>query len=101
MQKVQLDLSKPVQDGIIDIQEFKKYLQERIKVNGKVGQLTLFSITNTDSTITIQSGNPKRYVKYLTKKYLKKSSLRDWLRCVATPQGYQVRYYNVQQDDEE
>ncbi|KAF2348829.1 Ribosomal protein L22e [Trinorchestia longiramus] len=44
--------------------------------------------------------NSQRYLKYLTKKYLKKRGLRDWLRVVA-PAGsdgsasYQLRYYAV------
>ena len=37
-----------------------------------------------------------RYLKYLTKKYLKKNNLRDWLRVVAnTKTGYELRYFNV------
>ena len=28
---------------------------------------------------------PCRYLKYLTKKYLKKHNVRDWLRVIAAP----------------
>jgi large subunit ribosomal protein L22e len=39
---------------------------------------------------------PKRYLKYLTKKFLKKHQLRDWLRVIATSKGaYELKYFNV------
>lgn len=44
---------------------------------------------------------PKRYLKYLTKKFLKKNQLRDWLHVVASDkQTYQLRYFNIGQDEE-
>lgn len=43
-----------------------------------------------------------RYLKYLTKKYLKKNNLRDWLRCVATgPTGYELRYFQINNEEED
>jgi large subunit ribosomal protein L22e len=37
-----------------------------------------------------------RYLKYLTKKYLKKNNLRDWLRVVANGKDtYELRYFQV------
>lgn len=39
-----------------------------------------------------------RYIKYLTKKYLKKHSLRDWLRVVSTgKETYELRYFQINQ----
>ena len=46
----------------------------------------------------------KRYLKYLTKKYLKKHSLRELLYVVASDKkNYQIKYFNIQQEgpDEE
>lgn len=44
----------------------------------------------------------KRYLKYLTKKFLKKHQLRDWLRLVSTDkQTYTIKYFKVTGDDEE
>ena len=44
----------------------------------------------------------KRYLKYLTKKYLKKHNLREFLYVVATnKQSYQIRYFNIQQEGAE
>jgi len=34
--------------------------------------------------VTSESAFSKRYLKYLTKKFLKKNILRDWLRVVAS-----------------
>lgn len=46
---------------------------------------------------------PFRYLKYLTKKYLKKNNLRDWLRVVASGKdSYELRYFQINnQDDDE
>lgn len=42
-----------------------------------------------------------RYLKYLTKKYLKKNNLRDWLRVVASDKmTYELRYFQISQDEE-
>lgn len=43
-----------------------------------------------------------RYLKYLTKKYLKKNNLRDWLRVVAASKDtYELRYFQINNEDEE
>jgi len=75
-------------------------LHDRIKVDGKAGQLgDNIKITRDGSTkLTVTSNIPlsKRYLKYLTKKFLKKNSLRDWIRVVAsTKDTYQLRFYNI------
>ena len=36
-----IDCSKPVDDKIMDIAAFEKFLQERIKVDGKTGKLPI------------------------------------------------------------
>jgi large subunit ribosomal protein L22e len=48
----------------------------------------------------------KRYLKYLTKKFLKKHNVRDWLRVIASNKDrsvYELRYFNIadQAEDEE
>ncbi|KKY15610.1 putative 60s ribosomal protein l22 [Phaeomoniella chlamydospora] len=104
--KYTIDASQPVNDKIFDISAFEKFLHDKIKVEGRVG--------NLGDTITIsQAGEGKvevvahipfsgRYLKYLTKKYLKKNQLRDWLRVVSVSKGvYQLRFYNVADDDAE
>lgn len=46
---------------------------------------------------------PSRYLKYLTKKFLKKNNLRDYVRVVAdTKASYELRYFqiNAGEDDD-
>lgn len=43
-----------------------------------------------------------RYLKYLTKKYLKKNQLRDYVRVVASNKsGYELRYLHINAGDDE
>lgn len=43
-----------------------------------------------------------RYLKYLTKKYLKKNNLRDYIRVVANGKSvYELRYFMVNAEDED
>jgi len=101
-----INCSQPVSDKIFDISAFQKLLSERIKIDGRTG--------NLGETVTVsQAGGDKievvahiefsgRYLKYLTKKFLKKQQLRDWLRVVSTSKGvYELRFFNVMQDQEE
>uniref|UniRef100_A0A8C6RCB1 Large ribosomal subunit protein eL22 n=1 Tax=Nannospalax galili TaxID=1026970 RepID=A0A8C6RCB1_NANGA len=94
--KFTLDCTHPVEDGIMDAANFEQFLQERIKVNGKAGNLGGGVVTIERSKSVPFS---KRYLKYLTKKYLKKNNLRDWLRVVAnSKESYELR---INQDEEE
>ncbi|KAK2084103.1 60S ribosomal protein L22 [Saguinus oedipus] len=104
--KLTLDCTHPVEDGIMDAANFEQFLQERIKVNGKAGNLGggVVTIERSKSKITVTSEVPfsKRYLKYLTKKYLKKNNLRDGLRVVAnSKESYELRYFQINQDEEE
>jgi len=101
-----INCSQPVNDKIFDLAAFEKFLHDRIKVDGRTGNLG-------DSITVSQQGGSKievvahqefsgRYLKYLTKKYLKKQQLRDWLRVVSTAKGvYELRFYNVMDDEAE
>lgn len=108
-QKFIIDASIPVNDKIFDLIAYEKYLTDRIKVNGKTGQLAdSVKITKTTSTLSVSVAQntqfAKRYLKYLTKKFLKKQNLRDYLRVVASSTvkgGYELRYFNIAQDDDE
>lgn len=45
-----------------------------------------------------------RYLKYLTKKYLKKNNVRDWLRVIASNKDqsvYELRYFNIAENETE
>merc|ERR1712124_25176 len=102
--KFSIDCTAPVDDGIMEIASFQQYLVERIKVEGKVGNLgNQVNVTNTKNKVTVSSEIPfsKRYLKYLTKGYLKKNNLREWLRVVAKDKpSYTLTYFNIDQDEE-
>jgi len=58
--------------------------------------------TERSHKITVTTNIPfsKRYLKYLTKKFLKKNSLRDYLRVVASSKDvYELRFYNIEYVD--
>ncbi|KIK47300.1 hypothetical protein CY34DRAFT_9026 [Suillus luteus UH-Slu-Lm8-n1] len=104
--KFVIDYSRPATDGVFDGADFEKFLHDRIKVEGKSGQLgeNVKIVRDGNSKITVTSNVPfsKRYLKYLTKKFLKKNTLRDWIRVVASSKDmYELRFYNIARDGEE
>jgi len=104
-QKFQLDCSGPVADDIFDIANFEKFLHDSIKVNGKTGVLgESVSISRDGATINVTAkvAMAKRYLKYLTKKFLKKQLLRDYIRVIAKSKtGYTLKYFNFNAESEE
>ncbi|CAI9097068.1 OLC1v1033370C1 [Oldenlandia corymbosa var. corymbosa] len=102
-----IDCSKPVEDKIMEIAALEKYLQERIKVGGKPGALgdsVTVARDKSKITVTADSNFSKRYLKYLTKKYLKKNNVRDWLRVIASNKDrnvYELRYFNIAENEAE
>ncbi|CAA3010398.1 60S ribosomal L22-2 [Olea europaea subsp. europaea] len=103
-----IDCSKPVEDKIMDIASLEKFLQERIKVGGKPGALgdsvTVTRDKNKISVTANETSFSKRYLKYLTKKYLKKNNVRDWLRVIASNKDrtvYELRYFNIAENEAE
>merc|ERR1712215_319821 len=103
--KFTLDCTLPVEDGIMNVASFERFLVERIKVAGKTNNLgSNVVLDKQKSKIVVTSDIPfsKRYLKYLTKKYLKKNKLRDWLRVVAsTKDSYELRYFQINNEEEE
>merc|ERR1711924_167953 len=101
--KFTIDCSQPVDDGIMDAASFEKFLQDRIKVGGKTGNLgDLVAVSRDKAKVVVSSETAfsKRYLKYLSKKYLKKQQLRDWLHVIASNKtSYELRYYNIHDQD--
>merc|ERR550514_218291 len=102
--KYTIDCSEPVDDDIFDIASFEKFLHDRIKINGKTGALgDSITIVREGSSIHVTCKIPfsKRYLKYLTKKFLKKILLRDYIRVIAkTHNSYFLRFFNFHNDEE-
>ncbi|KAG1867922.1 60S ribosomal protein L22 [Suillus subalutaceus] len=101
--KFVIDYSRPATDGVFDGADFEKFLHDRIKVEGKSGQLgENVKIATAKSLLPSNVPFSKRYLKYLTKKFLKKNTLRDWIRVVASSKDvYELRFYNIARDGEE
>merc|ERR1711945_77634 len=103
--KFTIDCQQPTDDTIITPADLEKFLKERIKVEGKTGKLgDKVQVTREKAKIHVNAEAPfsKRYLKYLSKKYLKKQQLRDFLRVIATNKtSYELRYFNINEDNDE
>ncbi|TVY84549.1 60S ribosomal protein L22 [Lachnellula suecica] len=107
-QKFIINASQPASDKIFDVSAFEKFLQDKIKVDGRVGNLgdvvQISQIGDGKIEVIAHINFSGRYLKYLgvcrTKKFLKKQQLRDWLRVVSTSKGvYELRFFNVVNDE--
>ncbi|KAK4066533.1 50S ribosomal protein L22e [Trichoderma simmonsii] len=99
-----INASQPASDKIFDVSAFEKFLQDHIKVDGRTNNLgdNVAIQSSGDGKIEVTAHNELsgRYLKYLTKKFLKKQQLRDWLRVVSTSRGvYELKFFNVVNDD--
>lgn len=99
-----IDCAKPVEDKVFNTNLFAQFLRQRIKVGGRTGKLgDSIKVTSDEKKVNVRSDIPfsKRYLKYLTKKYLKKHNLREFLYVVAANKSsYQIKYFNIQQEGE-
>ncbi|XP_017111545.1 60S ribosomal protein L22 [Drosophila elegans] len=106
-QRFVIDCACVAEDLLLDVSDLEKYLKTHIKVKNKVnqlGDLVYFERPKNDSLIVHSAVHfSKRYFKYLAKRYLKKHSLRDWVRVVSTGKDtFAMRYFQMQgQDDDE
>ena len=106
--KFVLDCTAPVEDKVLDVASFEKYLHDRIKVDGKTGALASNNvvISREKNKLTVASpadlGFSKRQLKYLAKRYLKKQQLRDYLHVVATAKNtYEMRYFSINSEGDD
>ena len=103
--KYTINCSLPIEDNVIVLNDFTDFLTQKIKVDGKTGNLGSAVTIGKDRNnvvVTASIDFSKRYLKYLTKKYLKKQQMREYLRVVATNKNtYEMRYLQVDQEEEE
>eukprot|EP00353_Schmidingerella_taraikaensis_P014024 CAMPEP_0185578028 /NCGR_PEP_ID=MMETSP0434-20130131/11743_1 /TAXON_ID=626734 ORGANISM="Favella taraikaensis, Strain Fe Narragansett Bay" /NCGR_SAMPLE_ID=MMETSP0434 /ASSEMBLY_ACC=CAM_ASM_000379 /LENGTH=120 /DNA_ID=CAMNT_0028195741 /DNA_START=26 /DNA_END=388 /DNA_ORIENTATION=+ len=94
-----IDCTTPVEDMVLDLGNFEDFLRAKIKVDNKAGNLgDSVAIAREANKVSVRSKIPfsKRYLKYLTKKFLKKQQLRDYLRVIASDKsGYELKYYKI------
>ena len=105
--KFVIDCTQPVDDKVLDVAQFESYLHERIKIGGKTGALGTNNVTITRDRTKLTVASPaelafsKRQLKYLSKRYLKKIQLREYLRVVAaSPNSYEMRYFQLNAGDD-
>ena len=93
----------PIEDNVIVLKDFEQFLTQRIKVDNKTGNLGSSVTVGMDKdSIAVESKIPmsKRYLKYLTKKYIKKQELKDYLRVIAKNKNtYELRYFKIQNEE--
>ena len=97
--KFTINCSLPIEDNVIVLNDFTDFLTQKIKVGGKTGNLANAVTVGKDKNNVVVEAKidfSKRYLKYLTKKYLKKQQMREYLRVVATNKNtYELRYLQV------
>ncbi|KAL6939006.1 60S ribosomal protein L22A [Hanseniaspora opuntiae] len=101
-----IDVSSPVENEIIDAADYVKFLVENIKVEGLKGNLgKAVSVQEENNVVTVVSTVKLsgKYLKYLTKKYLKRASLKEWIRFSSASKvnSYKLSFYQSEQDDVE
>jgi len=104
--KFKIDCREPAEDSVIVMEDFEDFLKKRIKVNGKKGNLgdavSVSAEGKNNIIITAEPPFSKRYLKYLTKKYLKKNNIRDYLHVIASDKTtYKIKYFNIQNEEGE
>lgn len=103
--KFVIDCWQPVEDAVLDVATFEKFLRDSIKVGGKAGALgeqVTVSMEKTKIIVAADLPFAKRYLKYLTKKFLKKQQLRDYLHVIATNKTtYEMRYFSINSEGDE
>merc|ERR1712050_237239 len=97
--KFTLDISQAIDDDVIDQGHFIDFLKTNMKVGGKKGNLEFVSIEPVHNKVVVNTKVQfgKRYLKYLTKKYLKQQDINTYLRVIASDKlGYKVKFINLQ-----
>lgn len=98
----EIECSALVKDNLLSVEEFKDYLESKIKINGRTGQLKdKIELTCTSESIIISTKEvdvrlPKKCLKFLGNKFLYKKELKDWVRIIANgKKNYKLAYYKV------
>ena len=99
---------QPVDDSILDVASFEKYLHDKIKIGSKTGMLAANNVTISRDHTKLMVASPsnlnfsKRQLKYLSKRYLKKQQLCDYLWVIATSKNsYELHYPAIAAGEEE
>lgn len=101
----EINCSVLVKDSLLNTEDLKNYLEARIKVNGRTGNLAgNVDLVCTEDSIVVKPRVrlPKKYLKYLGNKFLYKKELKDWVRILSTGKSsYKLVYYRVVSNKDE
>ena len=101
--KYVIKCTDPIEDNVLVLGDFVQWLIDHIKVEGKkanLGQVVTVSKDKDTAIVESKIAFSKRYLKYLTKKYLKKQELREYLRVVSTNKNvYELKFFSVNNDE--
>ena len=100
-----VDLGVAIDDSLVQISEFVDYIKSNLKVNGNKGALGEDIVVSANGTkqsmVTSRVRLGKRYNKYLTKKFLKKIGISDYIKINATEKSvYKLKYIAVEKSKE-
>merc|ERR1711972_265830 len=100
--KYTIDLAQAMEDEdqVIDPKHYVNYLKTHLKPGGKKlvdEAVTIESVQKKVNVVTtVQFG--KRYLKYLTKKYLKAQDIISYLRVISDSKlGYKIKFIDIAQ----
>merc|ERR1719399_1490709 len=93
--KFLIDCRLPIEDNVIVLKDFVDFLTGHIKVDNKTNNLGSAVTVNMDKeSLVVESKIP------LSKRYLKKQDLKEFLRVIATTKNtYQLRYFKIQNEE--
>lgn len=118
-----INVTAPVKAELFDTPAFVEFLTANFKATkggkkGSVGKFdcraskeenlaqysksVIISANKQGTRVLIHTKTPlsKAYIKFMTKKYLKKNELRDYMRVLATGKNhYSVKFLNVKNND--
>ena len=97
--KFTIDCRLPIEDNVIVLSDFADFLKQSIKVEGKKGNIAGSVNVSTDKASIVVEPKitfSKRYLKYLSKKYLKKQNLKEFMRVISTKKNtYELKYFQI------
>merc|ERR1712110_1299400 len=104
--KFTIDISQAMDDDdqVVDMNHYLDFLKNNLKVNGKKGASEYVTIEPSNKKVIVSTKVQfgKRYLKYLTKKYLKQQDINQYLRVIASDKlGYKVKFVNINEGGEQ
>ena len=96
--KYNIDFTAPISNNLLTLESISRYLEVNMKLNGlkgKLGDSIKINIADKNN-IMIQVENSiqfsKKYIKYLTKKYLRREGIENYLTInSSSPNVYIVK----------